>query len=82
MGDNLDRDILLYQLTMQAELMKLWDCDLQRFAELEKHYDLFPWIRANYEYLQGYGDETAAQDIDRYVREKGGVSVKEAEEPC
>lgn len=65
----LDQDIIIlgYQLRMMNELMKLWNCDKQYFIEVEKRCNLFSWIRKNYEYLQHYGDESAAEDIDRYI---------------
>lgn len=69
-----DEDVVIlgYQIAMSRELMKLWKCDKARFLEIEKKYDLFGWIRDNYEYLQGFGDSAAAEDITEYVKEQGG----------
>lgn len=62
------------QVDMTLYLMKRWKIDQFKFIELDDAYDILGFIRLRYEPFHLMGDEGIAEEVEAYIREKGGIS--------
>lgn len=61
------------QVDMTLYLMKRWGIDQYKFIELDDAYDILGFIRTGYEPFHLMGDEGIAEEVESYIREKGGA---------
>ena len=70
---NLEDSIVYLQVTMSSYLINRWRITPQKFVEMDKKYNLLWYIRLCYEPFHLIGDEGIAEEIERFIKDQGGV---------
>jgi len=61
------------QVDVMHDLIKRWNTTTEQFLKIDENHDILGYIRLCYEPFHLTGSEGIAEDIERYITERGGA---------